>query len=380
MWQKGLCQHGELGSNGPDRPKGLSLRASCPVPPTEVGGMISDPEAADVQSAGLLQHLHLRWIVFVAYALALGFVVLAPSAHAQASVTVDSTIEPARATIGDHLTLTVVARHPAAMELIAPEERGDFLPLELVEVRPPETRDVGDGLQETRLVYLLAAFETGSVQPQPLELTADGGSQVVATVQPPAVVIESVLPAGAPAQLRDVKGPLEAGDGPPAWLWATLVMAGFVALSLVTMALARLPVRRPPLPLTPRRVEAPDEGARRELDAIADAGLLRRDELKEYYGRIATCLRQYLSRRFDIPAVAMTPPELGGRLEELEVDRWPVRLAVNLLQQCEAVQFGQYQPARDRAAADLSAAYEVVDLTRRQEAAPQATEGAAASS
>ena len=34
--------------------------------------------------------------------------------------------------------------------------------------------------------------------------------------------------------------------GPPAWVWATLLMAGFAALTVFTMALARIPTLRPP--------------------------------------------------------------------------------------------------------------------------------------
>ena len=36
--------------------------------------------------------------------------------------------------------------------------------------------------------------------------------------------------------------------GPPAWVWATLLMAGFAALTVFTMALARIPTLRPPPP------------------------------------------------------------------------------------------------------------------------------------
>ena len=165
-----------------------------------------------------------------------------------------------------------------------------------------------------------------------------------------------------------MKEPLQASGGTPTWVWAALVMAGFAGLSVLTMALVRLPVLRAPPPLI-ALTEAPDEAARRELDAIAGAGLLERGELKEYYRRIASCLRGYLSRRFDVSAVAMTPQEVEGQLEALAVDRWPIRLAVNLLQQCQAVQFAQYEPARERAEADLSSAYEVVALTRRREEA-----------
>lgn len=43
----------------------------------------------------------------------------------------------------------------------------------------------------------------------------------------------------------------------PAWVWATLVTIGFVALSALTMWLARVPVRRKPPPVLPPRTDDP---------------------------------------------------------------------------------------------------------------------------
>jgi hypothetical protein len=43
----------------------------------------------------------------------------------------------------------------------------------------------------------------------------------------------------------------DGSDGVPKWVWATLVMTGFVALSAVTMFLARGPLRHPPPPVQP---------------------------------------------------------------------------------------------------------------------------------
>jgi hypothetical protein len=47
---------------------------------------------------------------------------------------------------------------------------------------------------------------------------------------------------------QDTEGGGDSG-GVPKWAWATLVMAGFVALSVVTMVLARGPVRHAPPPV-----------------------------------------------------------------------------------------------------------------------------------
>ena len=59
--------------------------------------------------------------------------------------------------------------------------------------------------------------------------------------------------------------------GPPAWVWATLLMAGFAALTVLTMLLARIPTLRPPPP-----DEADEEDGAAELiqesERPADAG------------------------------------------------------------------------------------------------------------
>jgi hypothetical protein len=230
---------------------------------------------------------------------------------------------------------------------------------------------VGGGLQETQFEYVLAAFRPGEVRPPPLRVRVSGARDAVLTVRPPSVVIESVLPADSPVELRPLGSPLQASAGAPTWIWAALLAAAFVALTVLTMALVRLPVLHVPPLAVAAPIEAPGEAARRELDAIAGAGLLEQGELKEYYGRIASCLRAYLAYRFEVPARAMTAEELDGRLEALRVDRWPTRLAANLLEQCQAVQFARYEPARERAEADLATAYEVVELTATSENAAQ---------
>ena len=302
-------------------------------------------------------------------AVAFTLILLAPPAvtAAQEAMTIEVTVEPARATVGDRLTLTIIARHPPGTSLEGPDRPGQFLPLELVALRPAETSDIAQGVQETRFEYILTAFRTGEVQLPPLHISATGAESEDFVVQPPPVTIESVLPADGAGTLRGVKPPLAVSRGTPSWVWAALVFAAFAGLTAATMALVRLPLRQAPLPLLAPQ-EAADAAARRELDSIAAARLFQRGELKEYYLRIGACLRSYLARRFAIPAIALTPRELASRLEELALDRWPSRLAVNLLQQCEAVQYAQYEPAQERAEADLSSAYEIVSLTAQTEA------------
>jgi hypothetical protein len=50
---------------------------------------------------------------------------------------------------------------------------------------------------------------------------------------------------------------LLAWAGMPRWVWAALLMATFVGVSVITMLLARYPVRRAPPPAMPPDADQP---------------------------------------------------------------------------------------------------------------------------
>ena len=303
-------------------------------------------------------------------AAALGIV----SAGAQAAITADVMLEPSRVTVGDRVTLTIAVEHNADVSVSVPDDHEAFDPLDLIEILPLETRDAGGGRMESVFSFELAAFLIGEIELKPITITVDGLEAL--RVQPEHIIVESVVPPGAApgaaAQLRGLKAPLEAGTGPPRWIWAALFMAGFAAVSVFTMGLARIPTsRRPPASkLVPRQPERPPEAvALEEFELIAEARLLDRGEFSAYYRRIGESLRGYITRRFDVPASAMTPRELEQHLEATSMSKLAARQAVATLEQCQSVQFAGYVPARERAGADLMAAAEIVRLTSESESA-----------
>ena len=78
-------------------------------------------------------------------------------------------------------------------------------------------------------------------------------------------------------------------------------------------------------------------------------------------------MRSYLTDRFGFPAFALTTTELQERMVRQGLDRWQARLVGGLLNQCDAVVYASYRPARERADADLTAAYEIVEMSRQAE-------------
>jgi hypothetical protein len=165
--------------------------------------------------------------------------------------------------------------------------------------------------------------------------------------------------------LRPLKPQLDIHEPAPSPVVPALFVAAFAGLTAFGYVLHRRAAALRPAyrgvidALPPPSAEAL---ARQQLQQLVDDGLAERD-VAEYYTRIASVVRGYLSARFAFPAYAMTRRELEREMRRSGIDRWPARVTANLLEQCDAVEFAQFRPAPARRAADLTAAYEILDLT-----------------
>lgn len=302
----------------------------------------------------------------------LGSVVVALAAHGASVVAqessspaiIDVRVEPFVATVGDRLTLTILVEHPREAELTGPGEDADYGQAVFIEVHDPSTAPAGPN-ERTTLTYVLTSFTVGQQEIPPLNIawTAEGVSGNLLTGPTP-YTIDSVLPPGE-TTLRPLKPQLSIPEpAPPPFVPATFValMAGLTVLGywLVRRALDARPgvAASALLPPPPRD---PAAAARDALVALAASGLASSD-VPEYYARLAGIVRQYLSARFDVPAYAMTRTEIERGMEAAGADRWPARLAANLLEQCEAAEFAKFVPAAERREQDLAAAYEIIRL------------------
>lgn len=290
-------------------------------------------------------------------------------AYAAGPPTISSTtVEPARATVGDRITLTIVVDHDGATTVEGPGFGADAGAFEIVAVAPPRTEARG-GASRTTLVYTLTAFRTGemTVPPQPIAYRGPDGTGAI-TTSGATVVIASVLAPGE-TELRPLKPQLSLEDPAPPPAVPTLFVAAFAAMTALGYILVRRATAIPPPPVTATPAEAPlipHDAARTALDALAVSDLATAD-VAEYYARVAATIRTYLSARFAFPAYAMTRSELEREMAGAGIDRWPARLTANLLEQCDAVEFAAFRPAPERLESDLTAAYEIIELTAGSE-------------
>ena len=275
---------------------------------------------------------------------------------------------PSRLTVGDRFDIVIQTEADAGTKVtLVPSA----LPLNLSLIGVPDVKasPAGGGRVTTTIRAHVAAFFVGDAQVPPLQLQVrDAGGSVRQVMTPPlSLSVASVLPPSGNVEPRPLKPQAEiARVGTSAWVYG----AGGAAMALIVLAavIRRIWLRRAARVVTVTAISAPEvlgpeDEARLALDRDAASSLAER-EYPAFYAAVATTVRRYLTQRFGFPAFALTTVELQARMVARGIDRWQARLVAGLLEQCDAVVFAGYRPAPERADSDLTAAYEIIEISR----------------
>lgn len=308
----------------------------------------------------------MRWrVVFAAL---LGMIALSISPlQAEPEVTGLEVKAPDRVTVGDrfHYVVTLEAENGTEIGL-APGS----LPPEFQLVTTPKTssKSIGDGRSRLTFDMEIAAFAPGDLAIPPLELDYKEPGGGTGTVVTPStrIVVASVLPAdGGEIMVRDLKPQLEIGSASAVGIFIAALVAVLIALSVVVTLIVRSmrPKLVPVAVVLDTGEMGPEDRARAILEA-AGAVFARDRDFVEYYGKIAVTIRNYLTERYGFHAFALTTTELRVEMNRRGIDRWQARLVDGLLTQCDSAVYAGYMPALERADHDLTAAFEIVEMSR----------------
>jgi len=285
-----------------------------------------------------------------------------PGAQAPAAVAAPFTtrfrLEPARARIGDRLTLTIDVDAPATIESIQPrvdERLGEFDVIS-IDSTPVARRD-GAWSQTWRIT--LAAFDKGEprVPRFAIDYTAAGGQTLaywadtglLAAITAPTVTADMPL-----------RPPVGRQDPPPQSPWPRIALIGSILSLLVGVVSIPLlvwwtrAVRR-------RRQLAFFRQLQRELGRLGEAPTRTPAEARAAYTRAAEILRLGVGRVAPGHTASLPSPELADHVARLGAEG--LRLAAQLrpsLSAVDAVRFGNSVPTPHRHTATLGEAGGVV--------------------
>jgi hypothetical protein len=285
---------------------------------------------------------------------------------ASAASLLDASIDRDTITVGDPIRLTIrSSATPGEAPLLPEFPEGKIGPFSILD-RSPVREETRDGVRTAVLDLRVTAFETGA-----LEIPALEAGEGAAATAPISVTVRSVG-LDASGRPRDVKRPISLGRD---WLRTLLLpalalllaAAGLYAyLRLRRRAKAPVPVLRP-VDLRPAHVIAGEALDALEREYAGDDGVPR-----AFCFRLSLVLREYLDRRYAIPAPERTTREILRELRRENLRHDEAALLRDVLSRCDIVKFRGIEPGRAEANEVLRGARGFVEKTR--EAEPPAPE------
>lgn len=262
-------------------------------------------------------------------------------------------------TVGDPILLTVgTAGRGGEAPVVPAFPEGKVGPFEILESLPVE-RETRDGVTTAVARFRITAFETGDLEIPPIT-PPDGGT---GSDPIPVAVVSVGVDAG--GDLRDVKRPLSLGRD----RLRTLLFPALSALLLAAALAFWLRWRRrgvlPDPVLGPLDLRSAHVIAYEALRALEEARLAGGSD-RPYWFHLSAVAREYLDRRFRVPAPERTSRETLRLLRSENLDTEATGLLRDLFAASDLAKFRGILPGEGEAAAAAERARRFVDLTRER--------------
>jgi hypothetical protein len=274
--------------------------------------------------------------------------------------------------VGETLDLEITVRHPVGQEFLI-ATGGNLEPFELVErVDAEPTSPVEDHVTLRLAAYRLPGDLT--VPAIKVEYRNESGELAsLETETIPVTLVTSLTPDV--TDIHDIKPPI--ADIPIPWEWGWLwwlsgVLAAAAIAYLLYKVYRRFTRKRsesmaapPPRPLLPPEVEA--EAALRRL---AEAGWLKKGEVRRFYIELAEIMKRYAGRRYGVPFLERTTPEIQKDLRRAGIPREAQNQLDRILVTADVVKFARVIPPEEASNRMIPESFRFIQETKPAPAPP----------
>lgn len=280
-------------------------------------------------------------------------------------ISLSSSIDKSRMTIGDLVNYTVEVAHDKAVRVEMP---GVGANLGGFDIRDYKEKDPikKNGMVISSVEYTISTFFTGEFEIPPLTVTyftpGDSIGKSLST-EKIKIVVESMKPSES-GDIRDIKPPVEIQGG-----WTRLIRwivlgSAVLLISVLGFVLYRKKKGKGILSVLKKPPRPAHELAYDGLDRLKQSDLLIKGRIKQYYIEISEIIRLYIEGRYFLVAMELTTSEVLDELICAGVSQDELHLFRTFLNRCDMVKFAKVIPSAGENEDIINQAYTIVDQTK----------------
>jgi hypothetical protein len=288
------------------------------------------------------------------------------------NVTVRLIVENPDMTLDDDVILHVEAECPEGVNVELPDLKHDvFDAFELDASKTMEKKLTAQGTMLFSRVYGLEPLNDGNatIDPFIIKVMENGETREIETEELTLTIkegekFEEGKLADDELELMAIRSPWQKG-------WLPWSIGGAAAIAVIGWIIWR---RRRREKAVEEKSKSPLETALAALDQLEKDNLVAKGELKEYYGRVSSILREYVEGRYGLQAPERTTEEF---MEDLRRDSGTLTkdqksLLEKFLMHCDLVKFAKFEPSADEVRATFESCKEFVVAAGDKPAEPKA--------
>ena len=268
--------------------------------------------------------------------------------------------------IGEQLTLSLEVKSDTPLTVLWPAPSPEWAPFELVR----DSTYAGQVYPDSfiyRKDYILAAFDSGSLHFPSLNLPVQMSGAMPDTLHTPELEIRvDFVEVDTSGPYRPIK-PLITFPRPWTEYWPWYLAALALLLLLVALWRWRRKKDREKAVLEKEDTRPAHVIALEKLEKLELESLWQKGEVKEYHDRASDIVREYIEKRFGIPALESTSDELLTFMSKTDIRQRELENLRSILTIADIVKFAKGLPTRDQNVEMMEWAREFIEETKARE-------------
>ncbi len=288
---------------------------------------------------------------------------IAPSMVNSQYVEIRAELDTDQVLIGDQFNLNLSVSQPVGTKVTFPDIRDSIAgKIEVLRQGEIDTHIISDRLELKRKI-LLTCFDSGLYEIPPLPFGIYSADWKDSIFSNPVFLAVNTVPLD--SLIRDIKQPIKVPISFAEIYPFILIAIGLAAVTYFIIYLLRKRKKKEPVFALAKPQEPAHLIALRELDKLKEEKLWQRNEYKLYYTRLTEIIRNYIERRFNIPAMEQTSYDILHSWKKAGYnDRDMYDILKQLLSLADLVKFAKEKPLPSDNEINLDNAYVFVRNTK----------------